>query len=93
VTVLGLLAAGEVSRRVYGTIYLHNRRNGGSQVPDKETILRDKTFKEDGMEVGTRAFYTLSDDKAVQVHRTTKAVALLVRAAAREEHHVREGAR
>jgi hypothetical protein len=47
-------------------------------VANKETILRDKTFKEEGMEVGRRVFYTLSDDKTVQGHRTTKAVALLV---------------
>jgi hypothetical protein len=39
-----------------------------------EDVLRDKTHKNDGMELEQRVFYTLSDDKAPQNHRNTKAI-------------------
>jgi len=44
---------------------------------DKATILREKTHK--GLEVDARTFYSLSADKALQAHRNTKAIALLVK--------------
>jgi len=45
-------------------------------MPDRATILREKTHK--GLEIDRRVFYTLSEDKAFQAHRNTKALALLI---------------
>lgn len=45
----------------------------------KKDLLQKLTFKEDGMEMDRRVFYTLTDRKEMQAHRTAKAVALLVR--------------
>lgn len=47
-------------------------------MPNRDEILRDKTYKEDGVDVGRRVFYTLTDNKGMQGHRTTKVLALLV---------------
>jgi hypothetical protein len=46
-------------------------------MPDRATILREKTFED--CEPDARTFYTLSDVPASQVHRNTKAIALLVK--------------
>jgi hypothetical protein len=48
-------------------------------MPNKEDVLREKTYKEDGLELEKRVFYTLSDEKGLQHHRNTKAIALLVK--------------
>ena len=57
-------------------------------MPTRDEILRKETFKEDGLAVDVRVFYTLAlsgqempDDRKErsQLHRTTKAVALLTR--------------
>lgn len=48
-------------------------------MPNKDDILREKTFKEEGMETDRRVFYTLTEDKDLASHRTSKALALLVR--------------
>lgn len=50
---------------------------------NKEDILRENTYKDQGVDLTRRVFYTLQDDKGLQVHRNTKAIALLV-------NHVRE---
>jgi hypothetical protein len=49
-------------------------------MPNKEDILREKTYKNDALELERRVFYTLSDEKGLQDHRNTKAIALLVKA-------------
>jgi len=46
-------------------------------MPDRATILREKTYKD--LEPEARTFYTLSDVPASQAHRNTKAIALLVK--------------
>jgi hypothetical protein len=48
-------------------------------MPNKEDILRDKTHKEDGLGLDERVLYTLSDEKSLQHHRNTKAIAVLVK--------------
>ena len=48
-------------------------------MPNIEDVLREKTHKNDGLDLGQRVFYTLSDDKDLQNHRNTKAIALLVK--------------
>jgi hypothetical protein len=45
----------------------------------EEEILRTKTFKENGMEVGRRVFYTIHDEGSKD-WKTQKAVALLIEA-------------
>ena len=45
---------------------------------DLDDILYEKTHKEEGLDLGRRVFYTLSDDKSLQAHRNSKAIALLV---------------
>lgn len=47
-------------------------------MPYRDEILEKKTYKEPGMEVGRRVFCTLTDIKNLDVHRTAKALALLV---------------
>ena len=37
---------------------------GFQSMPNKEDVLRDKTFKEDGIELPRRVFYTLQHDNA-----------------------------
>ena len=48
-------------------------------MPNTEDVLREKTYKNDGLELDQRVFYTLSNDKNLQDHRNTKAIALLVK--------------
>ena len=49
----------------------------------KEEVLAKETFKEDGIEVDQRVYYTLTGEQShpnraeVQAHRTSKAIALL----------------
>jgi hypothetical protein len=47
-------------------------------MPDRETILREKTYKEEGIELDARVFYTLADDPKLQVHRNSKMISFLV---------------
>ena len=49
-------------------------------MPNKEDNLREKTYKNDGLELEKRVFYTLSDEKGLEHHRNSKAIALLVKA-------------
>jgi hypothetical protein len=44
----------------------------------REKILKEKTFKGDTDDVMRRVFYTLHQDKELQVRRNAKAIALLV---------------
>jgi len=44
----------------------------------RERILREKTFKGETHDVMRRVFYTLHQDKELQVRRNAKAIALLV---------------
>jgi hypothetical protein len=48
----------------------------------KEDILREKTHKEDGIEIERRIFYTLDDAKSegLQGHRNSKAISMLIKA-------------
>jgi hypothetical protein len=48
-------------------------------MPNLDDVLRQKTHKEDGLDLGRRVFYTLSDDKALQPHRNSKAIAVLLK--------------
>lgn len=48
-------------------------------MPSKDDILREKTFKEEGMETEKRVFYTLTDNEKFASHRNSKAIALLVK--------------
>lgn len=48
-------------------------------MPTKEDILREKTFKEEGMETDRRVFYTLTDDEKLSGHRNSKLLASLMR--------------
>ena len=43
-----------------------------------EDVLREKTFKGQTEDLPRRIFYTLDADKALQTHRNSKAIALLV---------------
>ena len=45
----------------------------------KDEVLREKTYKEDGMELERRVHYTLADKDGLQAHRNSKAIALLIR--------------
>jgi hypothetical protein len=58
----------------------HERLSGEQLMPMKEDILREKTFKEEGMETGKRVFYTLWDEKnlSLTAHRNSKLIGLLV---------------
>ncbi|HJY33958.1 MAG TPA: hypothetical protein VJ260_03855 [Vicinamibacterales bacterium] len=44
----------------------------------RDRILREKTFKGETHDVMHRVFYTLHQDKELQVRRNAKAIALLV---------------
>jgi hypothetical protein len=50
-------------------------------MPTKEEALAKRTYKQDGLEVDKRVFYTLGGDSEangdLQVHRSSKAIALL----------------
>mgnify|MGYP001083962069 CR=1 FL=1 len=46
---------------------------------DIEDVLREKTFKEEGMEIERRVFYTLTEEAKLTNHRNSKAIALLVK--------------
>lgn len=52
-------------------------------MPNIEETLRTKTHKDQGVDINRRVFYTLTDDKAMQAHRTAKAIAWLM-------HHLHE---
>lgn len=49
----------------------------------REEILREKTYKEDGIEIDRRVFNTLHDWEeahiALQPHRNSKAISLLIK--------------
>ncbi len=45
----------------------------------RESILREKTFKEEGMEIDRRVFYTLSDNKDTQINRNSKIIASIIK--------------
>jgi hypothetical protein len=54
----------------------------GGLMPTREETLAKQTHKEDGVDVGRRIFYTLSEDREktrdmLQVHRNSKAIAVL----------------
>jgi len=51
-------------------------------MPTREEALAERTYKEDGIDVEKRVFYTLAGNSKVsgetlQVHRNSKAIALL----------------
>ena len=48
-------------------------------MPRVEDVLREKTYKNQGLDVDVRVFYTLHDGKELQPHRNSKAIALLVK--------------
>lgn len=48
-------------------------------MPTREEVLRDKTYKEEGMDLEKRIFYTLTDNKGFEVHRIAKALALTIK--------------
>lgn len=48
-------------------------------MPMKEDILREKTFKEEGMELDKRVFYTLTAEEQFKSHRNSKLLASLVK--------------
>lgn len=47
-------------------------------MPTKDEVLREKTFKEEGIELYKRVFYTLTDDERIEGKLTAKALALLI---------------
>lgn len=49
-------------------------------MPKLEDVLREQTYKEEGMEVEQRVFYTLHDGEKhnLQAHRNSKAIALVI---------------
>jgi hypothetical protein len=44
----------------------------------REDVLRSETFKENGLSLEERVFYTLTQNDALQPKRTVKAISLLV---------------
>lgn len=46
-------------------------------MPTKEEILEKQTFKNEGLELDKRVFYTLNDKKDLQSHRNSKLLAIL----------------
>lgn len=48
-------------------------------MPSENEIIRDKTFKEEGMDTDRRVFYTLTVDEKMTSHRTSKALATLIK--------------
>ncbi len=65
-------------RRLATIIAARFQRATISTMPTKEDLLREKTFKEDGVELTSRVFYTLQTDKNVQADRNSRAIALIV---------------
>lgn len=57
----------------------NNVTTRNATVPSKDVILREKTFKEEGMETERRVFYTLTNDDKLASHRNSKAIALLIK--------------
>ncbi|MCT9125511.1 hypothetical protein [Cupriavidus gilardii] len=58
---------------------------------DREQLLRDRTYKEDGLELEKRIFYTLMDNPGneridIRAHRTAKLMSLLIAKLADEGH-------
>lgn len=49
-------------------------------MPTVEDVFRKQMFKGEGLELQQRIFYTLTDKKELQAHRTAKAVSLLLNA-------------
>jgi len=47
-------------------------------MPTREEILREKTHK-DVEELEKRVFYTLTDEKSIQIQRTSKIIGLLIK--------------
>ena len=47
-------------------------------MPTRADVLREKTHKDDGVDLTARVFYTLQDEKALQEHRNSKVIALLM---------------
>lgn len=48
-------------------------------MPTREEVLYEKTYKNQVDDLERRVFYTLTNDEKLTVHRTVKAVALLVK--------------
>lgn len=48
-------------------------------MPEKEDILREQTFKEEGMELERRVFYTLTGQENLQSDRSCKLLGFLVK--------------
>ena len=53
-------------------------------MPTREETLKSQTFKEDGLDVGRRVFYTLAVDREktrdmLQIQYNTKAIAQLIK--------------
>jgi hypothetical protein len=48
-------------------------------MPNKEDILREKTFKGDVDELEKRIFYTLTDEKQLEIGRLCKAYSILLK--------------
>ena len=46
-------------------------------MPTKEAVLNEQTYKDQGLDMGRRVFYTLTDDERLSAHRTAKYLALL----------------
>lgn len=47
-------------------------------MPTKDEILREMTFKEEGLELSKRVYYTLTADERTEGKLTAKALALLI---------------
>ncbi len=47
-------------------------------MPNKDDVLREKTYKDECDDDARRVFYTLDDAKDLQTHRNSKLLALLV---------------
>jgi hypothetical protein len=48
-------------------------------MPNINDVLREKTYKDGGLDLDVRVFYTLSKGRKLQPHRNSKAIALLVK--------------
>jgi hypothetical protein len=48
-------------------------------MPKVEDVLREKTYKGEGLDLDVRVFYTLRDGRKLQPHRNSKAIALIVK--------------
>jgi hypothetical protein len=61
-------------------------------MPMIEDVLAEKTYKQDGLDVGHRVFYTLIAEQdnpsreKLQAHRNSKAIALLFKALCEKRH-------